>query len=301
MDYESIKDDFRSANIVIPTPFTEDGAEVHHDALAEQVEFIREAGTDLYIPCGSLSEYYSLTDEERVETVRTTVEAVDGDGSVIAGVGGSVTEVIDLVDRYEDAGADGLMVIYPLGWGSVDPSGLLEYYRRIVESTDLAVMFYKTNEALSHEVIGPLAEYENVLAVKYTVGGISTFAYEREAVDEDLVWVANAGEDGIIHYAAEGAEGFTTGIGNFVPELSLEIMDAIEQGDVDRVRSLRRLSRPYSELRGQTDHIAAVKYGQELAGLYGGPVRPPRTEIPEDEKERAEELYNRMQEQLQVA
>lgn len=297
MNYGAVKKDCRSPNVVVTTPFKEDDREVHHTALADQIAFLREAGVRLYIPCGSLSEYHSLSKDERIEVVRTTVEHVDGDGSVVAGIGGGIGEVLTLVDRYEDVGADGIMVMYP-EHGNDDVAGLIEYYRRIIETTDLAVMFYKSTPELTHEVISPLASYENVVAVKYSVNDIKAFPYEMQAVDEDLVWVTASGEEGFIGYAEEGADGFTTGIGNFAPEMSIALMRAVQTDDIDRARSLRQLAWPYQQLRRETNGVAAVKYGLELAGLYGGPVRPPHVGLSDEAKERAQEVYARMQSEL---
>lgn len=40
--------------------------------------------------------------------------------------------------------------------------------------------------------------------------------------------------------------------------------------------------------------VPSVKYGQELAGLYGGPVREPLVELPEGIKPRCRQYYQRM-------
>jgi 4-hydroxy-tetrahydrodipicolinate synthase len=87
--YETLKDGLRDAGFTLPTPFTEDGTTVNHDALAANVEFLCDAGASLFIPCGNTGEYYSLSNDERVSVVRPVVDAVGDDATVIGGVGGS--------------------------------------------------------------------------------------------------------------------------------------------------------------------------------------------------------------------
>ena len=113
MVYETLKDRLRTAGFTLPTPFTEDGTAVNHDALEAHVGFLRDAGANLFIPCGNTGEYYSLSNAERVSVVQTVVDAVDDSATVIGGIGGSTKNAISLLERYEEAGADGVLVMYP--------------------------------------------------------------------------------------------------------------------------------------------------------------------------------------------
>src|SRR3954470_8096178 len=65
-------------------PFRDD-LSVDHDAYAENLRGLIEAGCDGVCPNGSLGEYQTLTPDERAAVVRTAVDAVGGD-RVLAGV-----------------------------------------------------------------------------------------------------------------------------------------------------------------------------------------------------------------------
>ena len=293
MSHSELRSDFNSVNVVVTTPFSEDGQHVNHEALAENVRFLREAGIRLYIPCGGTSEYSSLTDEERVNVVATTVDAVDGAGSVVAGVGGALKEALELVAEYEAVGADGIMV-NPATHGS-SHDALVEYYRTIANETDLGVMLYKTDSAISNDILAEVGELENILAIKYS-DDVTDLTHTYDTLPENLVadleWVNGRAEMHAVSFGLEGAHGFTTGIGNFVPEICLDLVEATKNGEWDRARQIREVVRPYQELRGEAGSIAAVKYGQELAGVTGGPVRIPRRgEMDQEHKDRANSYY----------
>jgi len=303
MSYESLKRDFHGVNFVTITPFGDDGETVLYDRVKENVRKLSDAGAQIVIPCGGVGEYYSLTNEERVGVVEAAVDAVGDDVSVVGGAGGATKNAVELLDRYEEVGADGAMVMFPQG-GAVHRDGLVPRYRQIIESTDLGIMLYKKDPRLDTAILDELGSYENVLAVKHAVGDLDAFVKDVNDVDSDLVWVDGNAEVPSVGFGVEGVDGFTTGIGNFVPTLCLALMDAIEDADWERARRFRELARPFQELRGQepgSTGVGVVKHGMDVAGYYGGPVRAPLKPMDETHRERVEEIYRTVDQELGVA
>lgn len=302
MSYEALKERLRGVAFTTATPFSEDGDEVLYEQLAQNTRRIDAAGGELFIPCGNTGEYYALTDEERVGVVRATIEAV-GDGAVVAGVGGSTKTVLRLAEQYQNAGVDAIMIMHP-DHTYLHERGLLEYYRRIVDGVDCGVVLYKRGPELTEEIIADLSTEDNVVGVKYAVNDVKSFSRAIENVPDDLVWSNGIAERFAPAFAIEGAEGFTTGIGNFAPEVTLALMDALRGEDWERAKHVREVVRPYEDLREErgvnnavsaANNVPAVKYGMELAGLYGGPVREPLVALSEEDKERAERYYEDIQ------
>ncbi|WP_254546894.1 dihydrodipicolinate synthase family protein [Halomarina pelagica] len=302
MGYEELKDSLRGVAFTNPTPFSEDREDVLHDELARNVEWMVDRGAGVVIPCGNTGEYYSLSMDERAEVVATTVEAA-GDATVVGGLGGSTKSVLHLLSRYEAAGVDAVMVMHPVHT-YVHHEGIRRYYERILEATDLGVVLYKRGPELTADHLAALAEYDNVVAVKYADNDVKAFSQAVSDVEGDVVWSNGIAERFAPSFAIEGAEAFTTGIGNFVPEQVLALQDALRDEDWEEARRVRDLLRPYEDLREETgrgdsdvaaaNNVPAVKYGQELAGLYGGPVREPLVDLSEADRERAEAYYDRI-------
>ena len=142
------------------------------------------------------------------------------------------------------------------------------------------------------------------MAVKFAVNDIKEFS---QSVDDDAgetTWVNGIAERYSLGFAVEGATGYTTGIGNFLPRATLALFDALERGDWERARSIRRLLRPLEDLReepgegnviGAANNVPVVKYGMELAGFTSGPVRPPLVGLPERDRERVEQYYRQVE------
>jgi len=299
MDREGLKTDLANVGFTTATPFTTDASEVDHEQFRENLRAIEQAGGDLYIPCGNTGEYYSLSHEERIAVVETTVETVEEESTVLAGAGGSTKTVRALCAAYEDAGADAVMVMHPRHTYA-HQAGLGDYYRAIAEATDLGVVIYKRSHDVPDDLLVELAGLENVVGVKYAVNDVAAFAEVTERVPGDAVtWLNGIAERFAPTYALEGADAFTTGIGNFVPTPVLDLEIAIERGDWDRARELRDRLLPIENLRAESgagndlaaaNNVPVVKFGLDRAGLYGGPVREPLVELDDSDRERARRL-----------
>lgn len=300
MDYDGLKADLRDVAFTNPTPFSEDGERVLHDELARNVEWIVDRGAAVIIPCGNTGEYYSLSADERADVVATTVDAA-GDATVVGGLGGSTKSALSLLSKYENTDVDAVMVMHPIHT-YLHHRGIRRYYERIVEATDLGVILYKRGPELTTAHLATLAEYDNVVAVKYADNDVKAFSQAVADVNGDVVWSNGIAERFAPAFAIEGAEAFTTGIGNFVPEATLALQAALREGDWEEAKRIRDVLRPYEDLREETgggtnsiaaaNNVPAVKYGQELAGLYGGPVREPLVDLSPEDRERAEAYYD---------
>ncbi|WP_408960271.1 dihydrodipicolinate synthase family protein [Natrinema sp. 74] len=302
MESAVLRNRFEDVAFTTAVPFSEDAETVRHDALAANLADLYDAGARLFVPCGNTGEYDALTDSERISIVETHVEATGDDAVVVAGAGGSIGEVTSLAAAYEDAGADAVMVMHPTHT-YINESALADYYREICAQVDIGVVIYKRSPEITRDVLLELAAREEVVAVKFAVDDVREFAQTVEDGPADVTWVNGIAERYALPFAIEGATGYTTGIGNFVPEATLALFDALEAGEFERAREIRRLLRPLEDLRaapglGNTlpagNNVPVVKYGQELAGAAGGPVRPPLRSLSPAAQRRVEECYERI-------
>ncbi|WP_248909880.1 dihydrodipicolinate synthase family protein [Halocatena marina] len=302
MGYRDIKQQLRGVPFTTATPFGEDGSKIQHSKLHENLQSLERAGAQVFIPCGNTGEYYSLSHQERIEVVGTHVEATQDESAVVAGVGGSTKTAVELLSEYERIGADAAMVMYPRHT-YIHEQGLVDYYTKLAESTDLGLVLYKRGPLLSRKLIDELSTINNVIAVKYAVNNIKDFTQSVSDTTGDLVWLNGIAERYAPAFALEGAEGYTTGIGNFAPEPVLALSNAIRNEDWARARHIRDILRPYEDLREESgmnnpftaaNNVPAVKYGMELAGFHGGPVRSPLVQLSEKDKKRTREYYEKI-------
>jgi 4-hydroxy-tetrahydrodipicolinate synthase len=84
-----------------------------------------------------------------------------------------------------------------------------------------------------------------------------------------------------------GAQGFTSGLVNLTPRLSLELQAALEVGNYAKAMDVWAKVKPFEELRARRDNannVSAVKEAMAQLGLCERTVRPPISELPENER-----------------
>lgn len=89
--------------------------------------------------------------------------------------------------------------------------------------------------------------------------------------------------------------GVTTGVANFLPELSLRMYEAANNGDLETVVNIQRRLEPLNRLRGRPgNHVPVVKAALDMLGLAGGIVRPPLLSLGEVERRELVEILREL-------
>jgi len=127
---------FRGLYTIPTTPFHEDGA-LDLDGLRRCVEFCIQCGAHGLVYPVNASEFFTLSDSERVAGVRAAVEVNAGAVPFIAGVtGASPQHCMELAMAAQDAGADGLMAAPPMV-RAASGEAIEEHYRILGEAIDI--------------------------------------------------------------------------------------------------------------------------------------------------------------------
>ncbi|MEJ2858217.1 MULTISPECIES: dihydrodipicolinate synthase family protein [unclassified Saccharothrix] len=254
------------------TPFDEDGSV---DVPAYERVVRRLDGVHAITVNGNTSEFYTLSKEE----CRTAVDVVAGaDALTLCGVGHDLASAVELAKYAAALGLDGVMVHQPAHpYLSLD--GWVDYHRIIADAVpSLAIVPYVRDPRIGGAQIGALAgACDNVVGVKYAVPDPVRFACAaRDAGIDRLVWVAGLAELSAPGYFAYGATGFTSGLANVAPELSLRMFDLVTTGeDTGEVWGAIRRFEELRAVDGSANNVAVVKEALAQQGVCRRDVRPP--------------------------
>jgi 4-hydroxy-tetrahydrodipicolinate synthase len=98
---------------ILPTPFRDD-ASLDVPSLERVIEHCLESGVRGLVEFGFASEFFKLTETERVRLTEVVVRRADGRVPVLIGTGGpSIPIAVERSRKAQDQGADGLMVVLP--------------------------------------------------------------------------------------------------------------------------------------------------------------------------------------------
>ncbi|TYB41969.1 dihydrodipicolinate synthase family protein [Actinomadura chibensis] len=253
------------------------GLAVDYDAYAEHCRWVVGNGCRGVGPNGSLGEYSSLTDAERRRVARTAVEAVGGDGVVVAGVHAPGShQARHWAEIAAEDGADGVLCLPPTMYRA--NRGEIVAHFEAVASVGLPVMVYNnpidTKVDLTPDLLAEIAQIDGVVAVKEFSGDVRRVLEIREKAP-GLAVVAGA-DDVVLESLLVGATGWFAGFPNVFPAESALLYDLATGGALEEARALYEPLVAAFRWDSRTEFVQAIKLGMDLVGRYGGPCRPPR-------------------------
>ncbi|MEU5313402.1 dihydrodipicolinate synthase family protein [Streptomyces sp. NPDC021562] len=275
--------------VAIPvTPFAEDGG-IDQDAHRALLRRLLDGGIRTLTPNGNTGEFYALAPEERRLVTELTLDEAGDRAVVLAGVGHDVPTAVASARHAREHGAQMVMVHQPVH-PYVSQAGWVDYHREIARSVPgLGVVPYVRNAQLTGARLAELADAcPNVIGVKYAVPDAAKFAaFARDAGLDRFVWVAGLAEPYAPSYFSAGATGFTSGLVNVAPAVSLNMIEALRSGDYPAAMKVWEQIRRFEELRaagGSANNVTVVKEALASLGLCRRDVRPPSRHLPEEER-----------------
>ncbi|MEV8095364.1 dihydrodipicolinate synthase family protein [Kitasatospora sp. NPDC085879] len=250
---------------------------VDHDAYGEHVRRLIDAGCHGVVPNGSLGEYQTLTPEERARVVRTAVEAAGDGARVMPGVAAyGSAESRRWAEQAAEAGAGSVLLLPPNAYRA-DEAAVRAHYAEVARA-GLPVVAYNnpidTKVDLVPELLARLHADGSIVAVKEFSGDVRR-AYQIAELAPGLDLLIGA-DDVLLELALAGAVGWIAGYPNALPKASVALYEAAVAGDLATALPLYRTLHPLLRWDSKTEFVQAIKLSMDIAGMPGGPCRPPR-------------------------
>jgi 5-dehydro-4-deoxyglucarate dehydratase len=268
------------------TPFKENLA-LDLPGLHENLSKLIEHPISAIVAAGGTGEMYSLTPSEYARVIELTVHAIEGRVPVIAGVGFGQRLGVEMAQAAEKAGADGVLA-FPPYYYQADDEGLFQYYRSIGEATELGMLIYSRDWlTFTPAMVERLCSgIPSLVAWKDGQGDIRRLQAIMNRVGDQLLWIGGAGDDMVAAYYSTGIRTFTSSIATVAPRLSLRLHELGSSGASDDLAELLdRCVIPLYAMRARRKgyEVSTMKALMDMAGLNGGPVRPPLVNVSVEE------------------
>ncbi len=274
---EQIRKALTGVSGVHVTPFNAAGR-VDEAMLDRVVDGLARAGIDNIVTGGNTGEFYAMEMDEVRLVARRAIAANAGRSAVTAGVGRALADAQRLAEHAAACGADAVM-IHQVPDPFASPGGVVAYTHAVADTTALPVVLYMRQDNFSAAELLDLVGHPRVVGIKYAVPEPLRLAERlRLTAGRDLLWLCGLAEAWALPFAAVGARGFTSGLVNVHPALSLSVRDALAAGDFTRSRSLIDGIAGFEAMRAREHNgtnVTVVKEAMRLLGMPVGPARPP--------------------------
>jgi len=280
--------------VTIPmvTPFTEDDR-VDHKAIVFNVEKWLETPLSGFIIGTASSEESLLSEDEKLQIMRTVAAALDRDRFLVGGIDcPSVSETLRRAEAFAKAGAEMVRLRLPRSEELVEP-----YFEQVLPRCPVPVLLmHQCNPerfglagepAASPETIGRISSMDGVLGY-VTDHDIRFETRVRQFVPaERKFWICNGSL--ALTGTFIGCNGITTAFSNVWPSALHEILTLGMAGRYEEARDLQRrvqnidaVMLPYK--------AAGMKAAMNLLGFKGTQPRRPSLPMPAAEVNRLEKV-----------
>jgi 1-pyrroline-4-hydroxy-2-carboxylate deaminase len=243
------------------------------------VDNLVKDGVHGIIAMGTVGENNSLDSAEKQTVLRAVTEVVAGRVPVVTGVSEFDTRrAVAFAKDAKKAGADGLMVLPAMVYVPTAEE-LTMHFRAVAEATDLPVMLYNNPPAyrvnISVEVLQALRDVPNIVALKESAPDPRRFTDIINAFGDRYTLLAGL-DDVAFEGFMLGAVGWVSGLTNAFPQESIQLVEAIRAGKLDRARAIYRWFMPLLHLDAEHDLVQSIKLAEQIMGRGSERVRPPR-------------------------
>ena len=230
---------FSGVGVALVTPFKKDMS-IDFDALRKLVQLQIIGGTNFLVVQGTTGESPALSQEEKMEILKTVIDENSGKLKVVYGLGGNNTHAIgELLKNFSfNTKIDGILSVSPY-YNKPTQNGIIEHFKYISSCTELPIILYnvptRTGSNILAETTLALAEIPNIVAIKEASGNMDQIMEIIRLRKPDFGVIS--GDDAItMPLIAAGADGVISVVANAFPEKFSQMVHASLNGYLDVAR-----------------------------------------------------------------
>lgn len=266
--------EFKGVYTALVTPFSK--GKIDFGKLKDLVNIQVDAGVAGIVPMGTTGESPTLSPEEHLKVIETTVDTVKKRCQVVAGTGAnSTSEAIELTTNARKVGADATLQVTPY-YNKPTQEGLYRHFSIVAEEGGLPVVLYnvpgRSVTPIAIDTIQRLASNQNIVAVKEAGGSVERVSQILDVCNIPVI----SGDDALtLPMIAVGAVGVISVASNIIPNVMNELVDAALNGDFAKAKQIHmKYYRLFSDMFIETNPIP-VKAAMAMIGTINEEYRLP--------------------------
>ena len=276
------------------TPFHQDGS-LDDAALRNLVSWQIESGIDFLVPCGTTGETPTLTRDEWLHVIDTTIEVAAGRVPIIAGATSNATH--EAVEKAKELasrpGVSAILTASPY-YNKPTQEGQYRHFRAIAEAVgDQPIILYnvpgRTAANLEPATLARLTEIPNIIGVKEASGIMTQIAEVIHSVPE--TFLVFSGDDAVtLPVIAMGGVGVISVASNEIPREMAALTRAALNNDWPTARALNRKYLPLMQANFIESSPLPVKAALAMMGKIEEVYRLPLLPMRRDTRSRLQKI-----------
>jgi 4-hydroxy-tetrahydrodipicolinate synthase len=305
MKLEELKQRMRGVFNIVLTPF-QGSEDIDYEGLRANLQYLLPKIEGKYFSltaCGSFSEFYAMSDEERKKVLEVVADEARGKLPLLAGTAcASTRETINMCTYAESLGYNGAQIVLPF-YFTPSEEGMYQHYKAICDAVgpDFGIQIYNNPHVagcwVKPHLLKRISKIPKMICDKENSTDVFAVRKLCRTIDPaDMSIVEGMGEVLYSIVYTLGVKGLVSSLANVAPDLTYELYQAGDKGDTAGVRkAMERISLffdfrekmnikhgPSTGIAGNRSYLglSVLKKSLQLLGLASGTkVRGPITEI----------------------
>src|SRR6202166_3840538 len=284
----------RGCGTALVTPFHQDGS-IDGTALRNLVAWQIESRIDFLVPCGTTGETPTLSHDEWLYVIDTTIEVAAGRVPIVAGATSNST--YDAVEKAKEIaarpGVNAILTASPY-YNKPTQEGQYRHFRAIAEAVgEKAIILYnvpgRTAANLEPSTLARLAEIPNIVGVKEASGNMTQIAEAINVVPESFL--VFSGDDAVtLPVIALGGVGIVSVASNEIPHEMAAMTRAALNNDWATARSIHRKYLPLMQANFIESSPMPVKAVLAMMGRIEEAYRLPMVSVRRDTRSKLQKI-----------
>lgn len=284
--------------VALVTPMHENGT-VDYPSFSALIDWHLSSGTEALVILGTTGEAPTLTHEEKITLIKTTIAHVNKRIPVIVGTGSYDTRTtVALSQEAESLGADGLLIIAPY-YNKPTQNGIYLHFKTVNDAVNIPIILYnhpgRTGSNMEIDTIHQLSQLKNIIGLKDTHPDVTRISSLKKLCG-DAFWLWSSCDDNSVDYVKAGGDGVISVIANIMPREMKQLMHYALQKDVNATDELHKKLMPLINALNLESNPIPVKYALFLMQKIPCGIRLPLTIL---EKPHQEILEKTLKDTLQ--
>jgi len=273
-----MKTELKGILSAVLTPFNGGGATIDEGAYVALIKSQAAAGIHGVVASGSTGEHPALTVAERKRLYEIAFEAAAGKTNVIAQIGSNnVRDALELARHARQVGVDQMLVVTPY-FDRLKFDDVRRFLGKVVEIAGGPIIYYDTpgitGLEISEEQMVTLKREGLVSHIKDSPQNYTRTM--RMLSNPDAPTVLAGSDPALLAVLAHGAPGTIIGASTFVPELCVELYEAVSvKRDLPLAMAVWGKLWPILNFMLLNGYVALAKAGSSFRGLDLGEPREP--------------------------
>jgi len=271
-----MKNIFSGSGVALITPFKEDFS-IDFVALRNLVRYQIDNGTDFLVVQGTTGESPTLSQDEKLQVLKTVIDETNGALKVVYGIGGNNTYDIAEKLKKVPAGVDGILSVSPY-YNKPSQEGIIKHFTYLASQTELPIILYnvpgRTGSNMLSSTTLKLAEIPNLVAVKEASGNMEQIM-EIIRLKPDGFGVLSGDDALTMPLIAAGADGVISVVANAFPKRFAEMVHSSIEENLPRAREAHYELLPITKMFFEEGNPGGVKVSLNEQKIAGETMRLP--------------------------